>query len=1293
MKKSIQCIMACFLVICTMLSMVPTVYAAGENTGIPDLLEPVNLGPAITSSVTSANQIIRSNVQGKDYLFMPVNGSQMVVVDMDAFISNPSGNAIVDVADTLGIAVPRGGVECNGYIYIFGDAPSALYKYNPITKEGYLVDIERFVDTQYDIVRGLTKDNDGNLYVSVETDGILKYDPNTDTAELLYYDPLFKYYTATYDDGYIYCSTYNGKVIKVDASTGELVGTGDHSAIKGGGVQWVTVAGDVVFCGADPSAKGAITFNKNTMELVDLGIGTYFMGKVTTEKDGKHYVVIPGKGLCEFDSETNQVTPTGINYGTAFRLSEAFIEVDGKTCLFNTNGSTAALLNLEDKTVEMFSENWTNNVSSKATIRSLATLGNEIWLGGFQNASVSSYNTETQKFNNKVFSNGQAQTDQIIAYNGKVYLGCYNGAFLVEYDPVTKKVRQLSLGMGEIFNQYRMHALAAGDNKVFFSSYSDGTFGGVMGWYDLLEDTLYVATGFGTLNDETYEEKLFHTNVSANDNTADNIWIDEDGKEYSAEELKTLAHADLTYNFIPGTEGYQDPMVWLPQGLRGIVYHQNIVNLEYHNGYLYCTSCIDAQGTNMVQGGNDARRQEEAVLMVYDVNNKKKADEFFVTTGHDNVIGGIENLTTPRYISGVDVGKDGKLWGVVSETLFSFSYDETTRKLTVNEELSFGKTSYPVAGVKNFDPKPILFDDQGYLYVNFDEKGIYQINCSDTSDNRRVASTSVNKYTLGADGNLYYTESYYLYKVALAELQSATGYTAGISTTSNEVNKGEKVSINVAVDYIAAEGQTAETVFNAGEISLSYDSEKLAFNKDASTLGEATVSDVDAGILKLADYGADKNFGTDVYVLVFDAIESGEASVEMTAAAFSNKSNATSNDLEDAKLGQTKVDVSIDVAHAVTLPEGFSGMLIAEDQKDYTFEAVDKNYDYTLSATVGGQVAEVKDNGDGTYTVAAVTGDLVISMTDKKGKTYDVTFDGTGKDNVTGAEATATYGTDYVFTLPTEEGTVYGMDGITIGGNAYTGYSVSGKTYTIPGSAITGEVVISVTMESVPVTQVSVEVNGTGAGAAADFTSTAVKNKAYTLTITLEAGYDYQVTAAMGGTEVANMMVDGNAYTIPNVTGDIVFTITASVNTDNVSVAEYLTLDGTKMWLVKNATKLAEGKVSTYDGEVMFWSEEYEAYCYLVVADDLQADAAKPLVGIKEGTAVTADYGMDVNMTGNVDANDAQLVYNMYNAAYADFDSNVTMEKFLRADVTADQKVDVNDAAAIIAHVLGITSN
>lgn len=507
-----------------------------------------------------------------------------------------------------------------------------------------------------------------------------------------------------------------------------------------------------------------------------------------------------------------------------------------------------------------------------------------------------------------------------------------------------------------------------------------------------------------------------------------------------------------------------------------------------------------------------------------------------------------------------------------------------------------------------------------------------------------------------------------------------TGYTAGLTTLTSEVSVEDSVTINLGVSH------SDDTAFAAGEMVVSYDNAKLAFNENASTLGTATAKD-NAGTLTLEDYGTDKNFGTGVYVLVFDAIADGEATVALTSAAFVNKENAVKSDLISATLSSVTVNVTINKkTYSITLPEIFEGQTSVIDGEDYTFSVTDgENYDYdAVSATMDGVTVEVVDNGDGTYTIKNVTGALVITGT-RTEKNYTVTLEGNAAEDITDAADQATYNADYTFTIPTVEGWAYSLDSIKINGSAYTGYSVENGVYTIPGSAITGDIVIIVSKSA---TEASVTVEGAGAGVAAGYITKVEIGESFILTIVPEAGYTYTVTATMGGESVEITDNGDNTYTIAEVTDNVVFYITRTVIVDGVTVAEYVALDGSVMWLVKNATTLADGKVPTYNGENMFWSEEYGTYCYLVIAETLSTEDAAAMVGITDGEAVTVDYGMDVNKTGKVDASDAQLTYNIYNALYSAFDANATMEKFLRADVNTDGKVNVEDATAIITEIL-----
>ena len=74
-------------------------------------------------------------------------------------------------------------------------------------------------------------------------------------------------------------------------------------------------------------------------------------------------------------------------------------------------------------------------------------------------------------------------------------------------------------------------------------------------------------------------------------------------------------------------------------------------------------------------------------------------------------------------------------------------------------------------------------------------------------------------------------------------------------------------------------------------------------------------------------------------------------------------------------------------------------------------------------------------------------------------------------------------------------------------------------------------------------------------------------------------------------------------------------------------------------------------------------------------------------LGSAEGTKTEIDYAGDVNKTGQIDINDAQLVYDMYKPVYDGFDT-VSVEKFLRADMNGTKNLDVEDVTAVISVIL-----
>lgn len=150
--------------------------------------------------------------------------------------------------------------------------------------------------------------------------------------------------------------------------------------------------------------------------------------------------------------------------------------------------------------------------------------------------------------------------------------------------------------------------------------------------------------------------------------------------------------------------------------------------------------------------------------------------------------------------------------------------------------------------------------------------------------------------------------------------------------------------------------------------------------------------------------------------------------------------------------------------------------------------------------------------------------------------------------------------------------------------------------------------------------------------------------------------------------------------------------------TYTVNVSKYLELDGQTMYLVTATGDVANGKVLAYDGNQMYWSEKYNegegAYAWLIIPDetkgtksldDLKTEAAAAIKAV-DGTKNSIVYGGDVNLTKAVDINDAQFVWNMYNAEYKEDITfqTVNRQKYLTADVNGDGELNTKDAAAVV---------
>ena len=515
------------------------------------------------------------------------------------------------------------------------------------------------------------------------------------------------------------------------------------------------------------------------------------------------------------------------------------------------------------------------------------------------------------------------------------------------------------------------------------------------------------------------------------------------------------------------------------------------------------------------------------------------------------------------------------------------------------------------------------------------------------------------------------------------------------------VNAGEAVAVPVTLGHTAD-----ETTFHAADMIFTYDAGKLEYTGISDTTNYI-VDAATAGKVHVQAYGEAKNLG-EAFTLNFKVktTATGTATVAVTSAKIDKAANATMKDAPEAKLLDAETVLTIKATHSVTLPNIFEGETTVEDGADYTFSKTDKDeshYEYTdVKATVNDENVAVIDNGDGTYTVKNVTGDLTVTGK-RTAKQYPITVDGNAKGCIRVAD-TVPYGTDYDFTAEELETDKYDYTlTMTINGKPYTpefddSYVSFMNTYfyTIKGDAITGNIHITFTQTAKGGAETTT-VNFTGSGAAdvaGGNPQTATTGANFTFTVNEDAKYNYTVKL---GDEV--LTGTNGSYTIPGakvVSGTITVTVEKTVSTQGVKVQKYVKLENQQsVWLVTVEADPGANNVYTYGGERMFKTTKYGTngtYAYLVIAPTLSVEDAAAKLGITAGEAAgTVSYGGDVNGSSVIDINDAQLVYDLYNAHYSDF-TTVSMYKFLCADIADDTPegstlLNVSDAVAVISKI------
>lgn len=554
--------------------------------------------------------------------------------------------------------------------------------------------------------------------------------------------------------------------------------------------------------------------------------------------------------------------------------------------------------------------------------------------------------------------------------------------------------------------------------------------------------------------------------------------------------------------------------------------------------------------------------------------------------------------------------------------------------------------------------------------------------------------------------------------------KTETGYSVSMGADQQLVS-GQRVRIPVTV----ASSEKGITGFNAYDMTFTYDPAALTLNTTSDSAANLTVED-NNGTVRVRRYGDTVALG-EALALDFTAKKAGTSTVTLTAAKFDLDANSINFDAPSATI--TDADTTVKALWNVSLPDGFAsaaadGSTLVENGADFTFKAVNPNYEYTLSITTNGQTQEVTVKG-GSYTIENVTDNVQVTVVNKVGRTYTLKFVGSGVDAglVTPTTATVQYPNDYDFTVK--------FPG--------TGYKTTVKfapsdnkfdverlengdyAYKLLGNYLVGDEngEITVTVEKVENTaKKDIIVAGSGSEAfSADNALTFYAGENYTFKLDKnEQYYDYELVVWY--TDSSNHTVrptpkdngDGT-YTIVNMpNADMHITIhkmAKALDPNAVDVVKYLELDNKTMYMVTVWGELSHTDLGstnttyiayTYDDNLMYDTSYYTApngtkgaSSWLVIVDKgeefTKEEALKHLKLVESTQEQNKNislvyFGIDPNVNGSkggqLDINDVQLVYDMYNSLYENFEQ-VSVKKFLLADQTLNRQLNSADAVKL----------
>lgn len=432
-------------------------------------------------------------------------------------------------------------------------------------------------------------------------------------------------------------------------------------------------------------------------------------------------------------------------------------------------------------------------------------------------------------------------------------------------------------------------------------------------------------------------------------------------------------------------------------------------------------------------------------------------------------------------------------------------------------------------------------------------------------------------------------------------------------TGSDEATEGESFSFTAQ----------AKTDYKLTSVTATVGGEDVELDQSGNTYtiaGESVTGDivvtVDAEALPVTTYTVEYADVTGATVEGAESVEEGASltftvtaetgyeisSVTATVGGESVTPASNGNEYTIANVtGNVVVTVvASKISYAVTVNAQNADVKVAEsisygEDLTFTVDAKDESYEVTsVTATVGGENANVTNEGN-EYTVSNVTGDVVITVNAAQ-KTYNVEIDATNATvNGVADGQKVNHGAEISFTVSATTGYEIVLVDAKMAGKDIE-VVMDGDTYSIPN--VTGDVIIIVTTKLIEYT---VDVNATNAtvNGITDGQEIAY-GEDLTFTVNANPGYEnVKVSATVGGENVT-VANSGNSYTISDIDGNVVITVTASqivydvtVNAENatVTVDESIAYGETLEFTVKAEEGYTVTKVTVNNEEVTAGSD------------------------------------------------------------------------------------------------------